>query len=150
FAKLEASAFNGHELSADSSFVARFHRMKLDSYSARLSVAPGAHLIASTWAGYVFGHDPLDPGVGMQRYGAAINTATGRGSTAIVWGLMIHHHGIREHFHPTTDTSTPPPSYHISGSELIETTFDVTPRTSVYARLEQVEKSADDLGFLGG
>jgi len=150
FAKLEASAFNGREWPGDSSFAARIRRVTLNSYSARLSVAPSAHLIASTWAGYVYGHDPLDPAVGMQRYGAAINTATGRTSTAIVWGLMIHHHGIREHFHPATDTSTPPPSYHISGSELIETTFDVTPRTSLYARLEQVQKTADDLGFLGG
>jgi len=150
FAKLEASAFNGRESPGDSSFFSRFDRVRLDSYAARLSVAPNPHLIGSTWAGYVYAHDPLDPGVGMQRYGATINAATGRVSTAIVWGLMIHHHGIREHFHPTTDTSTPPPSYHIAGSELIETTFDVTSRTSVYARVEQVQKTADDLGFLGG
>lgn len=150
FAKLEASAFNGREAPDDSSFLSRFDRVRLDSYSARLSVAPNAHLIGSTWAGYVYGHDPLDPNIGMQRYGAAINAATGRLSTAVVWGLMIHHHGIREHVHPATDTSTPPPSYHIAGSELIETTFDVTPGTSLYARAEQVQKTADDLGFLGG
>jgi len=150
FAKLEASVFNGRESPEDSSFLSRFRRLRLDSYSARLSVAPNPHLVGSTWAGYVYGHDPLDPNVGMQRYGAALNAATGRVSTAVVWGLMIHHHGAREHFHPATDTSTAPPSYHLAGSELIETTFDATPRTSLYARVEQVQKTADDLGFLGG
>jgi hypothetical protein len=148
-AKLEASAFNGREGTDDESVADHFRGARLDSYAARLTVAPTSHVVASGWAGYVFAHDALDPAIGMQRYGAAINTQLGRASTALVWGMNIHHHGVREHVHPT-DGSAPPPSHHLLNSALFESTVDVTPTTALYARLEQVQKTADDLGFLGG
>ena len=40
--------------------------------------------------------------------------------------------------------------YTASAAALIESSLDVNPRTTVYGRIEQVQKSADDLGFLGG
>jgi hypothetical protein len=41
-------------------------------------------------------------------------------------------------------------TYHVSASALLETTVAVTNRSELYGRLEQVQKSGDDLGFFGG
>lgn len=148
--KLEGSAFNGrdpdaHYLSPD------FSGARLDSYAGRLTVTPNPYVALSGWGGYVYGHDPLERDIGMQRYGASILTQTpgfgDRWSSAVVWGLNIHHHGSREHVHDSTEAAK---MYHVSSSLLVESTFDVTSRVSLSGRAEQVQKSVDDLGFLGG
>jgi hypothetical protein len=148
-AKLEGSAFNGREPD-DYRFNLDYQGAHLDSYSARLTVAPSARVTASAWGGYVFDHDPLDPGTGMQRYGASLLTVLpaareGAWSAALVGGINIHHHGSRAHNHGTE----PAKSYHVATSTLIETTYEVGDRATLYGRAEQVQKSADDLGFNG-
>lgn len=145
-AKLEGSVFNGRDpdsyhLNLD------YAGAKLDSYSGRLTVLPTANVSVSAWGGYLFDHDRLDTPVGMQRYGASVLTGTGTWSDALVWGLNIHHHGTREHNH---DPNAVPKSYHLSSSVLLEHTVDVSARLAIYGRVEQVQKTADDLGFLGG
>jgi hypothetical protein len=150
-AKLDGSIFNGRDpdayhLNLD------YSGAKLDSYSGRLTVLPTSGVSLSAWGGYLFDHDRLDTPTGMQRYGVSVlETGDGMGdhpwSDALVWGLNIHHHGTREHNHDPTVT---PKSYHLSSSVLLESTIDATPRLAVYGRLEQVQKTADDLGFLGG
>jgi hypothetical protein len=150
-AKLEGSVFNGRDpdayhLNLD------YSGAKLDSYSGRLTVLPSAHTSLSAWGGYLFDHDRLDTPVGMQRYGvSALIGGEGMGgrswSDALVWGLNIHHHGSREHNH---DPTVVPKSYHLSSSVLVESSLDVSSHLVVYGRVEQVQKTADDLGFLGG
>ena len=39
--------------------------------------------------------------------------------------------------------------YHISSAALVESSLTVTKRLTVYGRVEQAQKSGDDLGFLG-
>jgi hypothetical protein len=148
--KLEGSVFNGRDPD-DYHLNLDYAGAKLDSYAGRLTVQPVANVSVAAWGGYLFDHDRLDTPVGMQRYGASILTSTSasggrRWSNAAVWGLNIHHHGAREHNH---DTTTTPKSYHLASSVLLESTFNVTQLLSVYGRLEQVQKTADDLGFLG-
>jgi hypothetical protein len=115
-----------------------------------LTVAPASQLTAAAWGGYVFDHDPLDPGTGMQRYGASLLTTLpgsrqGAWSAALIGGVDIHHHGARAHEHGTESAK----SYHVSTSTLVETTYELGDRATLYARAEQVQKSADDLGFNG-
>ncbi|HEY6830432.1 MAG TPA: hypothetical protein VI259_26485 [Gemmatimonadaceae bacterium] len=147
--KLEGSAFNGREPD-DYRFNLDYQGARLDSYATRLTVAPSSRVTAAAWGGYVFDHDPLDPGTGMQRYGASLLTALpaareGAWSAALVGGIDIHHHGARAHNHGTE----PAKSYHVAASSLVETTYELGDRATLYGRVEQVQKSADDLGFNG-
>jgi hypothetical protein len=149
--KLEGSAFNGRE-SDNYRFNLVDKGARLDSYSGRLSVAAGPNVTLSGWGGYIYAHDPLDTPTGMQRYGASVLTATsalgGRSwANGIVWGLNIHHHGTRVHNH-SADPATAK-MYHISSAALVESSLAVTKGLTVYGRVEQAQKSGDDLGFLG-
>lgn len=146
---LEGSAFNGREPD-DYRFNVDYYGAKLDSYSGRLTVAPGPNVALSAWGGYVYAHDRLDDPTGMQRYGASILTTSDRpdGGTwanGLIWGMNVHHHSARLHTH-TPGAKT----YTASAALLFESSLDLNDRTSVYGRVEQVQKSADDLGFLGG
>ena len=148
--KLEASAFNARESDSGDN-LPDYTGARLDSYSSRISVAASGRVTLSAWTGYIFDHDPLDPGTGMQRYGASILTsqpgiAGGNWSSAIVWGLDVHHHGAREHVH---DPNAIIPAHHLGASGMFETTLDLGRRTSVFGRAEQVQKTGDDLGFIG-
>ncbi len=147
--KLEGSIFNGRD--ADSrNFNPDYDGARLDSYAGRLSFAPTGQVVLAAWAGYLADHDPIEPGISMQRYGASA-IATTRGiaggsmSTTIVWGVNNHHHNPALHQH---DTTTVVPLHHLSTSGLLESTIGVGTRASLYTRLEQVEKSGSDLGFL--
>lgn len=147
--KLEGSAFNGREPD-EYRFNLDYQGARLDSYAARLTVVPSARVTASAWGGYIFDHDPLDPGTGMQRYGASLLTVLpaatdGAWSSALVGGINIHHHGARAHEHG----AEPAKSYHIATSTLLESTYEFGDRATIYGRAEQVQKSADDLGFNG-
>ena len=149
--KLEGSAFNARELQNGDN-LPDYAGARLDSYSGRLSLAASGRVMLSAWAGYLFDHDPLDPRTGMQRYGASLLTAMngiagGSWSTSLVWGLDVHHHGAREHVHDSTAVLPP---HHLGASGLLETTLDLGSKTALFGRAEQVQKTADDLGFLGG
>ena len=148
--KLEGSAFNAREPDENRLDV-DYHGARLDSYSGRLTLAPTGNVVASAWAGFLQGDDPLGPAIGMQRYGVSLLTDTrgirgGRFSTALIWGLNNHHHDERLHDHDAAVQMT----HHLASSVLAEATLGVGPRTRVFTRLEQVQKMADDLGFLGG
>ncbi len=149
--KLEASAFNARE-SDTGAGLPDYADARLDSYSGRVSVAAGGRVTVAAWAGYLFDHDPLDPNTGMQRYGASVlgsmnGLAGGSWSSAFVWGLDVHHHGTRAHVH---DPTTPEPPHHLGSSALLESTLELGGKTAVFGRVEQVQTTADDLGFLGG
>jgi hypothetical protein len=148
--KLEGSTFNAREPDENRLDI-DYAGARLDSYSARLTVAPTGTVVASAWAGYLNGDDPLAPNIAMQRYGAAVLTDTrglrgGRFSTSLIWGLNNHHHDERLHDHDAAVQ----PTHHLSNSLLLESTLGVGTRTQVFTRLEQVQPMADDLAFLGG
>jgi hypothetical protein len=152
FAKLEGSVFNGREQD-QYHYNIDYRDARLDSYSGRLTVLPTSNVAVAAYGGYIYSHDPLEPNIGMQRYGASILTtsslfgdANRNWSNSVIWGLNIHHHGPREHDHSTLT----PKSYHVSSSVLVESDVDVTEHLSLFGRAEQVQKDADDLGFLGG
>jgi hypothetical protein len=148
-AKLEGSVFNGRD--ADShDFNPRYRGARLDSYAGRLSLAPNGVLSLAAWAGYLADHDPLEPGISMQRYGVSV-AATTRGlaggtmSTTMIWGLNDHHHNPAEHVH---DSTVATPTHHMSTSAMVESTISIGSRGAAYLRLEQVQKSGSDFGFL--
>jgi hypothetical protein len=149
--KLEGSIFNAREPD-EYHYNFDYVGARLDSYSGRITVNPTAGLGVSIWGGYLMAHDRLETPIGMQRYGASILTENEIGgrkwSSAAIWGVNIHHHGSREHNHDPNATNVK--FYHVSASALLETTVAVAKRSEVYARLEQVSKSGDELGFLGG
>jgi hypothetical protein len=148
--KLEGSVFNAREPDENRLDI-DYGGARLDSYSGRVTMAPTANVVASAWAGYLNGHDPLAPGIAMQRYGASILSDTrglhgGRLSTSLIWGLNNHHHDERLHDHDAAVQ----PTHHLSSSVLLESTLGVGTRTQVFTRLEQTQPMADDLAFLGG
>ena len=147
--KVEGSAFNAREPDAYH-FNLDYAGARLDSYAGRVTVNPVGAVSLSAWGGYLFDHDPLERGLGMQRYGASVLTSTaglggGSWSNSIVWGLNIHHHGDREHVH---DPNAPIPTHHLGASGLVESKLELGRRNAVFVRLEQVQKNGDDLGFL--
>jgi len=147
--KVEGSAFNARE-GDESYYNLDYKGARLDSYSTRLTVLPTGNVAVSAWAGYLMAHDRLETAIGMQRYGASVSTSNTLGghalSTAVVWGLDIHHHGAREHVHDPGETHLK--FYHEMINALVEATLAATQKTAVTVRLEQVQKSGDDLGFL--
>jgi hypothetical protein len=148
--KVEGSAFNAR-MPDENRLDIDYGAAKLDSYSGRVTLAPTGSVVASAWVGYLQGDDPLAPRIGMQRYGVSLLTDSrgirgGRLSTALIWGLNNHHHDARLHDHDAAVQMT----HHLSSSVLAEATLGVGPRTRFFTRLEQVQKMADDLAFLGG
>jgi hypothetical protein len=144
--KLEGSAFNARERQ-EGADVSRFRGARLDSYSGRLTATPISGFSVVGWGGYLADHDPLEPGLGMQRYGASASTSSSRLNTTFVWGRNVHHHGTRAHDH---DPNATPRLNHATNALLAEATFNAGPRTELFGRVEQAEKMGDDLGFLGG
>jgi hypothetical protein len=148
--KLEGSAFNAR-MPDENRLDLDYHEAALDSYSGRLTVSPTGWLTASAWAGYLTGDDPLAPNIAMQRYGASVLTETagvsgGRLSTAVIWGMNDHHHDERLHDH----AAAVQPSHHLLSSALVEASLGIGDGTRVFGRAEQVQKMADELGFIGG
>jgi hypothetical protein len=150
-AQFEGSIFNARE-PGDGRLGSDLRAAKLDSYSGRLTVLPTGRVALAAWAGYLADHDALTPGLGMQRYGASILTETRapRGtsiSTALIWGTNVHHHSERLHVH---DSTSSPRLSHPTSGVLLESTWRASDRTWIYGRAEQVQKMADEFGFLGG
>lgn len=143
--QIEASAFNAREPTNDRSSPS-FDGARLDSYSTRVTFLPTPRIALAGWMGYLADHDPLDSGLGMQRFGASMLGEFGPLSTAVIWGMNNHHHGSRAHDHE----STTPATHHLASSVLAEATLALGRRTEVFGRAEQVQKTADELGFLAG
>jgi len=150
--KLEGSAYNPREPDEHHLF-ADYRQAKLDSYTGRLSWAPTAHVVASSWWAYLNSHERLDPDTRMHRYGASVLTdmrgvAGGRWSSTFIWAMNVHHHGGNSHeFLHATPGASP---HHHSSSMLAESNLEIGSKTAVFARIEGVRKNGEELGFLGG
>lgn len=150
--RLEGSLFNPREAD-EHHLVADFRGARLDSYAGRLSWAATPRVVAAAWWGYFNSHDRLDPDTRMHRYGASVLTeqrgpAGGRWSSTLVWAMNVHHHGPGAHelLHGNPNASP----HHHSSSLLAESTLEIGRKNAVFARIEAVKKSGEELGFQGG
>ncbi len=150
--RLEGSLFNPREPD-EAHRIVDYRGAKLDSYAGRVTWAPDARVVMSTWYGFLNAHDRLDPTTRMHRYGASLISDTrgvsgGRWSSTLIWGMNLHHHGGASHelIHGGPGAS---PHHHAS-SLLAESTLGIGQRMSVFARVERVRKNGEELGFLGG
>ena len=129
--KLEGSAFNGREPDEERW---DFDRMKLDSWSGRLTINPGPAWSASVGYGYLDSPEALSPGESQHRLTAAILHgkplgADGQWSTTLVYGAnQTSEHG-RSH------------------SIGLESEAILDARNTVFMRSERAEKSAHDLAL---
>jgi hypothetical protein len=142
--KLEGSAFNAREPD-NYRFNIDYAGARLDSYSGRVTLGR-PDVAVSAWAGYVYAHDRTEDPIGMQRYGASFLVQSGATASSLVYEYDVHHHGSRHHDHgdPTAKT------YNVATALALESTRQFTRSWSGYFRYEEVDKSADDLGFFGG
>lgn len=150
--KLEGSLFNPREAD-EHHLIVDYRGARLDSYAGRLSWAATPHIVTSAWWGYFNSHDRLDPTTRMHRYGASVLTDTrgpggGHWSSTLMWAMNLHHHGGASHLLIHGGPGASP--HHHSSSMLAETNLEIGARNAVFARIEGVRKSGEELGFLGG
>ena len=137
--KLEASAFNGREPDADRNNI---DLAPLDSFSARLSIAPTPHLVVQASAGRL---REAEEGIGtLPRSDVTRVTASAAYyrslSTRRTWATTVAM-GINagDEFTPLGVFAT------TTGAGLIESTLAVNGTHTYFGRLEFAQKPADDL-----
>jgi hypothetical protein len=129
--KLEASLFNGREPD-EHRYNFDYAGRSLDSWAGRLTVNPGANWSLSTSYGFLKSPEELRPDESQHRFTAAVlhSRPAGNGgnwSSALIYGANKHEGGDWE------------------GSVTAETNFALDRRNEVFARVNFVRKSAEDL-----
>jgi hypothetical protein len=129
--KLEASAFNGREPD-ERRFL--MDRPRIDSYSGRLTVSPGATWSATLGFGYLESPEALHPDEPVHRVVASVMhgralARDGLWSTTVVWGTNTH--GGRS-----------------THAVLVESEM-VRRRQTVFGRAEVSDRSGEDLSLAG-
>jgi hypothetical protein len=129
-AQIEGSYFNSRD---PDQHRWNFDRIKLDSYSARVTVNPAAAWSFSAGYGYLKSHEVFDPKESMHRVTASVLNgrtlgADGQIASALIWGVNKHAS------HPN-----------FSHSVLGETEAILDRNNTVFGRIEWVQKSAEDL-----
>jgi hypothetical protein len=128
--KVEASAFNGREPNEKRW---DFDRLRLDSYSGRLTVNPTANLSATLGYGYLESPESLSPDESMRRVTASLMHgrklgANGQWASTAVFGA--NRHEGEDSF---------------SKSYLIESEAVLDSRNTIMSRVEHLRKTAHDL-----
>ena len=127
--QLEGSYFNGRE--PDESRW-NFDPIKLDSYSARLTVNPTMNWSLSTGYGYMKSPESLHPEESMRRITASAlhgaKLADGQVSSSLIWGANIHEG-----------------ESHLSNSFLLESEAILDRKNTLFGRVELIQKSAEHL-----
>jgi hypothetical protein len=126
----EGSAFNGREPDENRW---NFDRIKLDSYSGRLTVNPTTHWSLAGGYGYLKGPERLKPDESMHRITASALHGTqlgadGEVASALVWGANKH----------STQGGW-------SNAFLVESEAILDRHNTVFGRIEVVQKTAEDL-----
>ena len=148
-AKLDASAFNGHEPDA-----ARWNieRPRFDSHAARLTVNPRPWLSAQVSAARLRGPEILHPTIDVRRYTVSVSYA-GRGrrrtQATVAWGRNVRSADLPTNcplaatpaFVASCAAASPPfaPS-RTSDALLAEATVRIGSRHAPFVRAERVEK----------
>jgi hypothetical protein len=128
--KFEASRFNGTAPNAQ-----RFNieKLKLDSYSARLTMRPGDAWSASFGLGYIHAPNELDPEVSANQFTATLMNARRIRADGKLMSTLTY----------SANKLLAEPFW--SHSIMFETTAKLNARNSIVARAERVHKSAEDL-----
>ncbi len=130
--KLEGSWFNGREPNEKRW---DFDRMRLDSYSGRVTVNPDSAWSLAAGYGYLKSPEALYPDESIHRltasilYGRTLRTG-GQWATAAVWGSNAH-----------------AGASNVGHAYLLESEAILDRRHTVFGRAELVEKSAEELGL---
>jgi len=150
--KLEGSLFNGREPDEDRWGI---DRIRLDSWSARLTVNPSRHWSGSVGWGWLHSPEALHPDESVRRVTAALMHGTrlgtaGQWSTTLAWGMNQHvehdHEGDHQgDTHGDGGHGGEAPSH----SVLLESEAVLDARNAVFGRLELSQRSPDDLGLTG-
>ena len=130
--KVEASWFNGREPDENRTDF-DYRGRRLDSYSGRVTVNPGAHWSLSGWYAYLRSPEGLHPGESLHRFGAAVLTTKGL-PLGGVWATSLIYGANNQ-----IGTGR------IESSALLESTLSPTGDNSFFGRVEYVRKSAEDL-----
>lgn len=130
--KVEGSAFNGREPNDERW---DFDRMKLDSYSGRLTVNPGPSWSVSAGYGYLASPEVLNPDESVHRFTAAVLHGRklgmeGQWSSAVLYGM-----------NKSTDQENASQSVGLESEAIIDLW------NTIFARGEMVQKSAGDLAL---
>lgn len=128
--KLEGSWFNGREPD-DRRW--NFDKLRLDSYSGRLTVNPSRHWSLSAGYGYLKSPEALAPDQSMRRVTASVlhGTPLGKGgqwASAVVWGANKQEGSSR-----------------LTHALLAETEAILDHSNTVFGRVEYVQKNAEEL-----
>src|SRR5688572_11625078 len=130
--QVEASAFNGRE---PDEHRWNFDPIRLDSYSARLTLNPSANWSLSAGAGFLDSPESLHPDESLRRYtvsalhGKKLDGG-GQAASAAVWGANRHASGSA-----------------MTHSFLLENETILDSRNTVFGRAELVQKTGEELGL---
>ena len=130
--KLEGSVFNGREPNDERW---DFDRIRLNSYSGRLTVNPAPAWSLSAGYGTLADHELLTPNVSIHRFTASALHGTklgteGQWSSALIYGVNnSDHHGR-------------------SWSAALESEAILDRRNTLFTRVEHAQRSAEDLGIV--
>jgi hypothetical protein len=130
--KLEGSVFNGREPNEERW---DFDRMKLDSYSGRLTVNPGPQWSLSAGYGYLASPEALSPDESIHRFTAAALHGTTLGDDGQWASAFVY--GTNKSSHQTES----------SNSVAIETEAILDRWNTIFGRAELAQKSAEDLAL---
>lgn len=128
--KVEGSVFNGREPD-DQRW--NFDKIRLDSYSGRVTWNPTTHWSAAAGYGYLKSPEAAAPDASIRRvtasllHGTTLGTA-GQWATTAIWGANTHGGGSSW-----------------TQSALIESEAMLDARNTVFGRAERVQKSGEDL-----
>jgi hypothetical protein len=130
--KLEGSIFNGREPDQNRW---GFDRIRLDSYSGRLTFNPDSQWSLSVGYGYLRSPEALTPDESQHRVVASLQHGArfgrdGQWATTFVYGANAYEGQSR-----------------LSNSALLESELVLNRSNTLFARAELVEKSADDLAL---
>ena len=131
--QVEGSFFNGRE---PDEYRWNFDRIRLDSWSGRVTANPNANWSFSAGTGYMKSPEAMHPDEPMRRYTASVLHGVkigehGQSATAFIWGA--NRHG----------------SNGVSHSALLENETILDEKNTFFARSEFVQKSPEDLSFDG-
>jgi len=128
--KLEGSVFNGREPNEKRW---DFDRIRLDSYSGRLTVNPDSQWSLTLGHGFLKSPEALEPDVSLHRttasmlHGRRVGPA-GQWATAIVWGMNAGHGAATQ-------------------AILLESELILDARNTIFMRADRAEKTADELAL---
>lgn len=134
-AKIEASAFNGHEPDEERF---GFDKPVLNSYSYRLSVAPDKHLALQFSQAQINGPEALNPAEDIFRTTASISTQHNFNNDSYLSNTLVWGHNSVNHHNGQTNSS--------EHSITMESNLQLK-MVAVYGRYEFVQKSAEELSI---